>query len=153
MKKNLVSNSIKAMFMVGTLDILAAFIQYFIKTQKNPIAVLKFIASGVFGSDAFTGGNKMALFGLVFHYFIALLFTLIFFWLYPQIKLLIKNKIVMGVIYGSFIWIIMQFVVLPLSNAPALKITFQGAIIAVLTLILCIGIPLSFLAARNQQKQ
>ena len=76
--KNLTLNVLKAGVIVGTLDILAAFIQFYSKTQKNPIVVLNFIASGIFGKEAFTGGNKMAAFGLFFHYVIAFGFTLLF---------------------------------------------------------------------------
>ena len=48
-----------AAILVGTLDITAACIQYFIKTGKNPTGVLRFVASGAFGTDAFTGSNMM----------------------------------------------------------------------------------------------
>ena len=146
--KHLALTTLKAGLIVGSLDIIAACIQFFCKTQKNPIVVLNFIASGVFGKDAFTGGTKMAVFGLIFHYLIAIGFTLLFFILYPKIKLLIKNKLLLGVLYGLFIWIIMQFLIVPLSQAPELKISFQSASIAILILIVCIGIPLSWLAKR-----
>jgi hypothetical protein len=66
------SKILKAGLIVGTLDILAAFIQYAIKTGKNPTVVLKFIASGVFGKEAFNGGTMMNVYGLIFHFVIAL---------------------------------------------------------------------------------
>jgi hypothetical protein len=146
--KNLSLNVLKAGLIVGTLDILAAFIQFYSKTQKSPIVVLNFIASGVFGKEALTGGNKMAAFGLLFHYLIAIGFTFLFFALYPKLKEVTKNKLLLGTVYGIFIWLTMQFIVLPLSQAPTLKITLQGAITAILILIVCIGIPLSWLAQR-----
>ena len=146
--KNLISNVLKAGLIVGTLDILAAFIQVYSKTQKRPIIVLNFIASGVFGKEAFSGGNKMAAFGLLFHYLIAFGFTLLFFMLYPKIKEVIKNRVIVGVFYGLFIWLVMQFLVVPLSQAPPMKLTVQGAITASLILIVCIGLPLSWLAKR-----
>ncbi len=146
--KNLLSNVLKAGLIVGTLDILAALIQFYIKTNKNPVTVLNFIASGVFGKDAFTGGTKMAAFGLFFHYLIAFCFTLLFFKLYPKLKGLTHNIFLLGFAYGLFIWLAMQFIVLPLSQAPAMKMNIQGAVTAILILILCIGIPLSWLAQR-----
>ncbi len=148
MMKNLLANVLKAGLIVGTLDILAALIQFYIKTNKNPITVLNFIASGVFGSDAFTGGTKMAAFGLFFHYIIAFVFTFLFFKLYPKLSTLTRNAFLLGFVYGLFIWLTMQFVVLPLSQAPAMKINLQGAITAILILIVCIGIPLSWLTQR-----
>ena len=83
---NSVSKIIKAGVIVGTLDILSAFIYYFIKTGKNPLNILLFIASGLFGKEAFAGGNKMMMIGLILHYFIAFAFTIFFFWIFPRIK-------------------------------------------------------------------
>ncbi|MES2650238.1 MAG: hypothetical protein V4663_00790 [Bacteroidota bacterium] len=150
--KNLASNIVKAGLIVGSLDIIAACIQFYSKTQKNPIVVLNFIASGVFGKDAFTGGAKMAAFGLFFHYLIAFGFTLLFFILYPKIKPFIKSKLLLGTVYGLFIWLTMQFLIVPLSQAPAMKISFQSATIAIFILIVCIGIPLALLA-KNGDKE
>ncbi|SFG94042.1 hypothetical protein [Pedobacter insulae] len=144
--KNLAFNTLKFGVLVGTFDILAALVQYYLKTQKNPITVLNFIASGVFGKEAFSGGNKMAAFGLLFHYLIALGFTLLFFVLYPKLKALIQNKFFLGSLYGLFIWLTMQFVIVPLSRAPIMKLKVEGAITAILILIVCIGIPLSLYA-------
>ncbi len=76
MKKSFIPSVLKAGFIVGTLDILAAFINYYINTGKSPEPVLKFIASGVFGKSAFTIGNEMLAWGLLFHYGIAFIFTI-----------------------------------------------------------------------------
>ncbi|HTM99950.1 MAG TPA: hypothetical protein VL088_14440 [Pedobacter sp.] len=147
--KNLSLNVIKAGLMVGTLDILAALIQFYLKTQKNPITVLNFIASGFFGKEAFSGGNTMAAFGLFFHYIIALGFTLLFFILYPKLKGFIQNKFFLGSAYGVFIWLTMQFIIVPMSRVPSMKLSVQGAITAILILIACIGIPLSIYANQS----
>jgi len=136
--------------LVGTLDILAAFTDYYITTQKNPITnVLPYIASGVFGKSAFTGDTKMILLGLLFHYIIAFGCTFFFFWLYSKTTILSKNRIITGVVYGICIWIVTVLVILQLSNAPhpaisAMKI--QKVIKAILILICMIGLPLSFIA-------
>ena len=46
--------AIKAGFIAGTLDITAACIQTYIKVGKGSDAVLKYLASAVFGKDAYT---------------------------------------------------------------------------------------------------
>lgn len=131
---------------VGTLDILAALADYYITTGKNPGVVLKFIASGVFGKKAFSGSTNMILLGLLFHFVIAFSFTVFFLWLYPRIKILSKNRIVTGIVYGIFIWVIMNLVVLPVSNTPPLSYTALKVVKAILILIVMIGLPLSFIA-------
>src|SRR5262252_5521877 len=90
--------------LVGALDILTAFADYFLATGNGPEGVLKFIASGVFGRAAFKGGANMIISGLLFHFLIAYFFTLLFFLIYPKTKFLQKSKIITAVIYGMFIW-------------------------------------------------
>jgi hypothetical protein len=51
--KNLSSRIITAGAIVGTLDIVAAAIYFFQATGSNPLNVLKYVASGVFGMAAF----------------------------------------------------------------------------------------------------
>lgn len=139
---------IKAGLLVGTLDILAALIQQYIKTGKSPVGVLKFIASGIFGQTAFTSGPMMIVVGLVLHFIIAMLFTLFFFWLTTKLPLLLKYKILTGIVYGIFIWCVMHFIIVPLSNTPPIPYTLKGNIIAISILICCIGLPLAFMAGR-----
>lgn len=139
------TQSIKAGLVVGSLDISAACIQYFIKTGKGPAGVLKFVASGVFGKDAFTNNTVMIFMGLLFHFIIAMLFTFFFFWLTAKIPGLLKIKVLTGIVYGVFIWTVMNVIILPLSNTPPLPFKITNAAIAAFILIVCIGIPLAFL--------
>jgi hypothetical protein len=133
--------------LVGSLDILSAFLFVFIKTGKPQVFnILKFIASGIFGKAASTGGRKMILAGLILHYLIAFLFTVFFFWLYPRMQILSKNRWASGIIYGAFVWIVMNGVVVPLSNVAHRPFSLTGALINVCILIICIGIPLSLIA-------
>jgi hypothetical protein len=134
---------------VGTLDIVSAFVDYYIATGKNPLAVLPYIASGAFGDSALSGGAGMMIAGLFFHYIIAYSFTIFFFWLYPRASFFSINRILTGIGYGIFIWLVMNLVVVQLSAAPhspipamkPLKILKSMGI-----LIFMIGLPLSFIA-------
>jgi len=139
---------IKAELLVGVLDILAALVRQYIKTGKSPVGVLKFIASGIFGQAAFTNGDIMILVGLVLHLVIAMLFALFFFWLVTKWPALLTYKILTGILYGIFIWCVMQFMVLPLSNTTKLPFNVKDAIIAMAILIVCIGLPLAFMAGK-----
>jgi hypothetical protein len=140
---------LKAGILVGSFDILAAFLLVLIKTGKLQVFnILKFIASGIFGKDASAGGLKIVIAGLILHYTIAFLFTLLFFWLYPKMNLGSKNKWITGIVYGVLIWFVMNRVVLPLSNVIHRPFSLSNALINVGILIICIGIPLSLRARR-----
>jgi hypothetical protein len=145
--KNAITTIGKASVVVGTLDILAAFLYYFINTgEKRVSMVLKFIASGIFGQQAFAEGNSMVIAGLFLHYLIAIAFTLFLFWLYPKLPIFTKSRILTGILYGIFIWLVMNLVVVPLSNTPSQPFTLLNALINVVILIVCMGIPLSWMA-------
>jgi len=151
---NLVSRISKAGLLVGTLDIVTACIYFTIKTGgDNPLRVLRFVASGLVGKSAFSDGTSIIFLGLVLHYLIAFSFTAFFFSIYPNIKLLSKNKIATGIVYGIFIWVVMNLVIVPLSQIGSRPFDFINALINAIILIVCIGIPLSVLAKRFHENQ
>ena len=130
----------------GLMDGLAAILQYTLNGGKNPANIFKFIASGLFGKEAFTGGTMMVAWGIVFHFLIAFLFTLLFFLAFPKIEWLRQNKILGGILYGVVIWAIMNLLVVPLSNTPPVPFQPLKALVAAMILIVCVGLPVSLLA-------
>jgi hypothetical protein len=135
--------------LVGTFDILAAFTSFFLSTGKNPLLILKAIASGLLGPAAFAGGGGTLLLGLGLHFCIALAFTAFFFWLYPRVGFLARNKVTAAVLYGVFIWVVMNLLVLPLSLVAARPFQPLPALREGLILVGMIGVPLAFLAGRH----
>lgn len=151
--------SLKFIFFVGlfagALDISVALADYAITSKNNPLVILKYIASAVFGSSALSGGITMIFAGFFFHFVIALLFTFFFFVVYANTNLLSKNKWITAVLYAIFIWLVVNNLVIPLSNAPYLQIPFAAVnkvIKAITILIFTMGLPLSFLAHRYYKK-
>jgi hypothetical protein len=134
-------------FIAGTLDATAAIIQFYIRTGKSPVIIFIYIASGVFGKDAFSMSQFIAFAGLIFHYLIATIFSAFYFLIYPKIKFLRKNKIFDAIIYGIFVWIVMNLIVVPLSRAQTFSFIFINVLVAAVILILCIGIPVSFITS------
>ena len=134
--------------LVGTFDIVAACIQFYLKTGKGPEPVLKYIASAVFNKEAYTA-NGMWVWGLLFHFVIAIAFTALFFWLANKIPVILSNKILTGVIYGIFVWSTMQFLILPFTAISVSLPSLQNALLAIGILVLCIGWPLTFFASRH----
>jgi len=133
---------------VGSLDIIAAIVNFYAKTGKDPQLVLKYIASALVGKEAFAGGSAMSALGLLLHFLIAFIWTMFFFWIYPKLRFLSFNRIITGILYGIFIWFIMSHVVVPMSKAPGGAFNLKQAAIAALILIGAIGLPLSFIAYR-----
>jgi len=136
-------------FTAGLLDITAACTQYYIRTGKGPGNVLRYVAGGVFGKKAFTGGMPMAAWGLLFHFIIAFGLTVFFFWLYPKFSWIGKNKIAAGLLYGIFAWLITTQVIVRLSQLGPQPVVFSKVIVAVLILMFCIGLPISLMINKH----
>lgn len=137
---------LKATLLAGTLDICAAFIQAYITHKIPPLTILKYIAGGVFGKDAFTGGYDMAAFGLLFHFIIAFACALIFFALYPKLKFLKYSVILNSVLIALVAWAVTNLVILPMSRLPKGNFDLSKAAIAAAILFVCIGLPVSIMA-------
>lgn len=133
---------------VGTLDILAALTKYYVTTGRNPLFIFRYIASGIMGNEAFSGGTGTILAGVVLHYCIALSFTLLFCFLYRNLRFCSRHKVLTGILYGIFIWAVMAFLVVPLSHTPKGPFNAFNAVKELLILICMIGLPLSFLTGR-----
>lgn len=134
----------------GTLDILAAIFFYAILFQKTTaIKILQSIASAVFKKETYTGGPQMAWYGLGFHFLIAMIFAWFYFTIYPHISFLKRNVIFSGFVYGIFVWVVMNLIVLPIAFPvlPAKSLDF-ALILSVLILIFCIGLPIAFIARK-----
>ena len=136
-------------FLVGLLDISAAFIQMKIMfPDRNPLDVLQYIASAVFGKERAYSEDKMYLFGALFHFIIAYGFTIAFFLVYPHLHFLSKRRLLTAIVYGIFIWVVMNLLIVPQTKIGHHPIVLKNAAIAAGILIVAIGIPLSYLAYR-----
>jgi len=142
---------IKAGLVAGTLDIIAAFLNFYYKTGKNPTIVLKYIASAIFGKEAMTGGIEMILTGLLLHFIIAFIFTIFFSLIYKKLWSWLQNTVLIAVLYGVFVWLVMNFAVVPFSRASQIPFSWSGVITNIIILIVCIGLPLSYLFRKNSQ--
>lgn len=151
--KNTIKTIIIAWLIAGTLDISSAIINFLITSKSSLLGLFQYIASGIFGDSAFNGGVPMALAGLIIHYFIAFTWTIIFFFIYPKIKVLSSNKIIIGFLYGIIIWIIMNKIILKLSNVPHINFSMLHDILGTLYLMFCIGLPLSFIIGNYYSKR
>jgi uncharacterized membrane protein YagU involved in acid resistance len=140
-QRRAVTTILSAWLVGGTLDITTASIYYPRKYNITQILLLQNIASGVFGERAFSGGLRMAVLGLVFHYCIAFFWTIIFFISYTAMKISRRNWFITGMAFGIVVWLVMNLVVLPMSNVNRSPFDPIEALIGAVILIFCIGLP------------
>lgn len=113
----------------------------------------QYIASGVIGNAAYTGGFATALLGVILEVVMTIIIAGIFIFSADRIPLLRKNVIVGSLLYGIGVFVVMNFVVLPLSAATVSAPPPMGLLIEiVLEHMLLIGLPLGILLQRNANK-
>jgi len=153
MRKSFFASALVTGLIAGTLDITAACIHAYLRSETIPEKVLRGIAGGAFGKEAAANGNMMIVWGLLFHFLIAMSFTFFFFLLARMVPSLVKYPIPVAIVYGVFVWAFMRFVVLnyistinikPIVGREAITHTIIGIVI----LMVCIGLPNALLAKR-----
>lgn len=140
----------------GTLDLAGAIIYYcYVKGVTDPARLLKGIASGALGKDAFSGGNGIAFLGVIFHYVIAMTAAAVYFFIYPRFAFFRRQKIAGGLLYGLIVWSVMNLIVLPLSAHPTASwnIKWKSAWPGIALIVFCIGIPIALVADRYFKKE
>lgn len=124
----------------GTLDGLAAI---FLSAKGNATIVFKYISSAVLGPEAFHGGAGTVILGISFHYFNAFAFTIFYFFIYPHLTLLRRNIVASSLLYGSFIWMVMNLCVVPLTRIGAQDYTLSGIAKSWAILVFFVALPVS----------
>ncbi|HNP95403.1 MAG TPA: hypothetical protein PKJ63_07230 [Cyclobacteriaceae bacterium] len=151
MNKDTLKLIAKAGLITGTLDGLSASIQYVIVTGNNPILVFQYISSAVFGQEAFSSAGMYGPLGIVFHYIIATGWSTLFIMAYPRVSLLRRNVAITAVIYGIFVWCMMNLVIVPMTRIPARPFNITSAAIAAGILVVAIGLPLAIIGKKSLQ--
>lgn len=138
-----------AWFIAGSLDLLAAILVYSVAMQKTTdTKLLQGIGKAAFGSNTFDSQISLALSGVLVHFFIALCFTIFYFFIFPYIPLLKKQRIISGLVYGIFVWCVMNLLVLPLLHIANIPTKWDSITRGALILMFCIGLPISLIVSR-----
>lgn len=149
--KGLLKTIIITGLIAGVLDLSGAIINYMLSHKGTfPKKILEYIAGGVYGGSALDGSLKMNIMGGIFHFSLAMIWTIIFFVSYPKVKLFHKNIWLTAFLYGLVVWAVMNLVVLPLSawKAPISPFSVTTASRAAFILMLCIALPNAISARR-----
>src|SRR5579859_8049663 len=132
----------------GTLDILAAFVITGFR-GRGPDVVLHYIASGLLGAKAFRGGLPTAALGLACHYAIAFGAAAVYYAASLLMPVLVKRAVICGLLYGIPVYLVTNFVIVPLSRIGHVAVGPPSAvIIGVLVLMVFVGLPIGLATRR-----
>lgn len=138
---------VAAGLLAGILDSADAIIFYGLRGVPA-VRLLQGIAFVLIGSAAFTMGMRSAMLGLLLHFIIATTFAALYVFTSARLPLS-RHPWLYGTLYGIAIYVVMNYIVLPLSHIrlhplPPLFSLLNG----IAALIVCVGIPIALIVRR-----
>ena len=130
---------------VGTLDILFA-IGFWYPRGVAPARIFQSVAAGLYGRAAFTGGTRTVVIGALLHYFIALCIVVVYWLASRRYDVLIRRPILCGSIYGVLVYLVMNYVVIPLSATQRSAFLLSWVASSVLVHAFLVGVPAALFA-------
>jgi hypothetical protein len=137
---------------VGILDMLFAFVFYGFILKIPYLSIFQNVAAGLLGKDvAFAGGERTFWLGLLLHFVVATCIAAVYYLASLGLPFLIRHAVPSGLIYGLIAYLVMNYVVIPLSaigpsTRPFNLTNFLTAFIAHAFLV---GLPIALLARRS----
>lgn len=135
-----------ATLVAGTLDILSAVI-YTLMAGRQPIMMLKGLASAVLGDDAVKGGVGVAVAGLALHFAIMAVMAAFFVLAAARISSLKRHWVIAGIAYGIGLWAVMNLIVLPLRFGWH-PFSVKGLAEQFFSHIVLVGLPIAWFSRR-----
>lgn len=132
----------------GAMDIAAAFVTWKLLANVAPARILKGIASGLLGPSAYQGGAGIAALGLFLHFVIAFGAATVFYIASRKMHFLTAKPFVSGPLYGIAVYVLMYWIVLPLSAVHRGPFSARLALLAIVTHMVCVGTPIALAVRR-----
>ncbi len=131
----------------GIMDITVAFVNWSLRGVR-PARLLQAIASGLLGPRSFGGGWPTVLLGGACHFFIAFSAAAAFYIASRKLKFLADHAVVSGIAYGVSVYLVMYWIVMPLSRLARAPLSPWQTILAIVTHMVCVGLPISLTIRR-----
>ena len=131
---------------VGTLDILFAILYWRFAAGTPASRIFQSVAAGLLGAASFAGGAASAWLGAALHYFIATSIVAVYYVAARRIAALTANPIRYGAAYGLVAYVVMNYVVIPLSAAGPSRFNARWVASSIVVHALLIGVPAAIFA-------
>jgi uncharacterized membrane protein YagU involved in acid resistance len=133
----------------GTLDITAAIILRALLSGVPAVRVLQSVASGLLGRAAFSDDMRTAALGLLLHFLIMAVIASLFYVASRRLPVLTAQWLWSGLVYGALVYLMMSFVIVPLSAFPGKLVPSTAAFVeGIVVHMLCVGLPIAYITSR-----
>jgi hypothetical protein len=137
---------------VGILDGLFAFIFYGLILGVKPLRIFQSVASGLLGRASYDGGVSTFLFGLLLHFVVASCIALVYYAASLKLPILIHHAVASGLIYGMIAYLVMNYVVIPLSRIGLRPTSLRLFVPAFIAHAFLVGLPVALVARRSAKR-
>jgi hypothetical protein len=134
----------------GAFDITYAFITWGL-LGMSPIRIGQSVAAGLLGREAaLSGGVATGILGLFLHFSIAIVMAAVYYAAATRMPLLVKRAVACGIAYGLALYVVMNFVVMPLSAIRAMGAggPLYIPITGILVHMFLVGLPIALFTRR-----
>jgi hypothetical protein len=132
----------------AVLDAADAVVAYKLAYGMSPLVIYQFVASGLLGKAAYTGGATSALLGLGVHLLVAFTSATVFVLASERFPGLRRGAVGWGVAFGVAVFAVMNLVVIPLSRIGPSVPSFPLVANGVLGHAFGVGMPIALAARR-----
>jgi hypothetical protein len=137
---------------VGILDGLFALVFYWLILGVQPVRIFQSIAAGLLGRASYEGGTQTFLLGLLLHFVVATCIAAVYYAASLKLPVLIRHPVASGVVYGMLAYLVMNYVVIPLSAIGSRPSPPPGVFLPALAAhAFLVGLPVALLARRSAQ--
>jgi hypothetical protein len=133
---------------VGVLDAIDAIVAFKVFTGFDPIPIYQFVASGLLGKQAFSGGLGSAGLGLAIHFLIAFSAASAYIVAAQKWKPLTQQWQAYSLAYGVLVYLVMNFAIIPLSKIEPSPFSLPLFLNGVFGHAILVGLPIGFIASR-----
>jgi hypothetical protein len=137
---------------IGIGDFLFAVIFYGMILGVRQIRIFQSVASGVLARASFDGGIKTYILGLFLHFVVATCIATVYYLLSSRLSFLIQHAVVSGLVYGMIAYLVMNYIVIPLSRARSGPFSWRTFIPAFIAHALLVGLPVALIARRSANR-
>ena len=137
----------------GILDLIDAFVFFGVRSGAQPVSILHSIAAGLIGREAARGGGtSTAILGFFTHFLVAFCIVTVFVLASRVLPALRKQWVLHGIAFGFVAYLVMTWLVVPMSRAGNGSITFALPVMPVmingiLIHMFGVGLPAAFFAS------
>jgi len=128
-------------------DLLYAFTFYGLR-GISPLRILQSIGSGWFGRASFDMGWLSATAGFVSHFGIVIVAAAIYFFVARHWSLLVRRPWLSGFAFGTAVYVVMNFIVVPLSAAPHFQRSIETVLGELTSHLFFVGVPVALIVRR-----